>query len=93
MGEIDLFRNSSLGQVHSLLSGYRQFIPVANTNYEPAALVQSSRQTPHMNLQGQFNPEETTRLANQLGSVEAARSCRNLMRSSLVSFSLWHHHK
>jgi hypothetical protein len=46
-----------------------------------------------MNQQGQFNPEETTRFANWPEATEAARSCRNLMRCSLLSFSPWHHHK
>jgi hypothetical protein len=46
-----------------------------------------------MNQQGQFNPEETARLANQPEAVEVARSHRNFRRSSLASFSLRHHHK
>jgi len=45
-----------------------------------------------MSQQGQFNPEETVRLTSQPKFTEAARSRVNLM-SSLVSFSLWSHHK
>jgi hypothetical protein len=41
-----------------------------------------------MNQQGQFNPEETESLANWFESEEVERSHRNLMRSSLASFSL-----
>jgi hypothetical protein len=36
-----------------------QSSPLANNKYEPAAAVQSTPQTTHMNQQGQFNPEET----------------------------------
>ena len=44
-----------------------------------------------MNQQGQFDPEE---MASQPAwDYAAARSHRNLTRSSLVSFSLWRHHK
>jgi hypothetical protein len=44
-----------------------------------------------MNQQLKINPEETARLINQPEAVEAERSCRNLLSSSLVSFSLWYH--
>ena len=35
---------------------------------------------------GWFNPEEPARLTNQPEATEAARSCRDLMKSSLVSY-------
>ena len=66
-------------QVQSLLSGYKQFSTVANTSrsyspvlsedttHEPAATIQFTWQSPHMNQQGQFNPEETARLAKSSG--------------------------
>ena len=46
-----------------------------------------------MNCQGQFSSEETVRLTNQPDSVEEARRHRDVMRSSLVSFSLLSHYK
>jgi hypothetical protein len=66
--------------------------PLANTKHK-SATVQYTWQTPHMNGQGQFKPEETKRLANEPESAEVARNCRSPTRSSLVSFSLWCHHK
>jgi hypothetical protein len=43
-------------------------------------------QSLHTNQQGQFHPEEPTRLANWPEAEEAARSGSNLMRNSLVGF-------
>lgn len=69
--EVDLFRNSSLSS------------PLGNIKHGPAAAVQSTLWMLHMNLQGQFNPEEASRLRQPAGVH--GRSCRNL-RSSLLGF-------
>lgn len=37
---------------------------LANTKQESVPADQSTGQTPHANQQGQFNPEETTKVAN-----------------------------
>jgi hypothetical protein len=61
--------------------------------YELAAAVQSTWQSPHMKKPGQFNLEKTARLTNKpTATAETAGNHRNLTRSSLVSFFLWHHH-
>lgn len=44
-----------------------------------------ANQTPHTNRQGQCSPEGSERLTNQPESSEAARSRRDLSRSSLVA--------
>jgi hypothetical protein len=87
------------------LSGYQQFSPVANTKFESAATVQSSLdrhhtrtssyspihwQSPHINQQEKFNPEETTRLDNQPEVTETAKGYKDLRRSYLVNFTLWY---
>jgi hypothetical protein len=87
---VDQFRNSFWGNSNL---HYSQSIPLANIKHESATLLQSTQHTPHMTQQGQFSPDETMKLANQSQSKEAARSSRNLTRSSLASFSLWSHHK
>jgi hypothetical protein len=51
---VDLFRNISLEQTQSVLSGYQQF------RSQSGSTIHS--QTPFMNQQWQVNPEETTRL-------------------------------
>jgi len=49
------------------------FSPVANIQKNSAAAVQPTCQTPHMNQQGQFSLEESSRLTNWPKVVEAAR--------------------
>jgi hypothetical protein len=90
--KVDLFRNSSLG-ASPIFVAYQQFSPVANTKYRSAAAVRSSRQTQHVDQQAQFDPEEPVRFANQPEAAEAGRSHRKLVRSAVVGFSQWCHHK
>lgn len=79
-------------QFQSLLSGYQQSrlehqtrissgspFWLANTKHESIAVAQSRR--------------SCEALPNWHGSIEAARISCNTMRSSLVSYSLWSHHK
>ena len=83
---VDLFRNSSLGLL-SLCCQQSSPLAKPNTNQQQQSNP-SIVQTPFMNQQWQFNPEETPRLANWPKSMEAARSLQNITRSSLVSCSL-----
>ena len=95
MGKVDLFRNNSLGQIQSSLSGYQQFSLVVNTKYQSAAAVQSSQKTIPLGSH-HTQTSKGSSIQNPCGpktSAEAARSRRNLMRIFLLRVSLWCYHK
>jgi hypothetical protein len=90
---MDLFSNNYLWGELSLCC--QQFSSIANTRYKPAAAVQSPQQVdtthePAAIVQSWRNCKVCQPTWSK--AAEAARSHRNFMRSSLASFSLWHHY-
>jgi hypothetical protein len=81
---VDLFRNTSLEQMHSALSDISSSVYINQQ-------CQLDPQTWFMNHQQQGIPEETTKPCLSAASKESARSHQNITRSSSVCFSLWSH--
>jgi hypothetical protein len=78
---VDLFRNSSLEQIQSLLSAYQQ---VQFTQISSGSSIYSQTpQTSFKNQHWQVDPEKAVRLCQ---SIEAPRNHWNITRSSLMAF-------
>ena len=85
---MDLFRNSSLGQFQSSLSGYQQF-----NSHKPAGAAQHickhySQISNAISIQ-----KKTQGSVNYPEPMEVARSHQNITTSFMVYFSLWSHSK
>jgi hypothetical protein len=85
---VDLFRNSSLEQIQSVLSGYQQL-----SSQESAATARSTHNHHSQTSSGSSGQKKPQGSANQFESMEAERSQGNTSRSSLVCFSLQSHNK
>jgi hypothetical protein len=78
---VKLFRNISLQQIQSTLSGYWQF-----SSHESAAAAQSTRKHHSQISNSRLIQKKLQGSANWPESAELARSCQNTIRSSLVNF-------